>query len=332
MMWPSRPDNWRCNAYFGQHDTLALAALISHFEPVRLAAQPSEVNKLRRQAPPSVAIVPMSYNDTWVRDTGPTTVVAPNAPPIAVDWKFNSWGGLFSDASEDDGVAAEIAAYENMKTIRAPIVLEGGAIISDGKGTLITTEEAVLADNRNPGLTRSEAEQIFRHYLNVENVVWLAAGLAHDESGGHVDNMCAFAAHGVVLIATTPDHAHPSFERCRIALETIRSAKSVGGTHYLIQEVPLPDATSITEWEAKGFDPPHGIIVRAAGSPLAPSHVNLCITNAAVFVPTFNCFSDGEAVTKIGAAFPDRCVVPYKSREFLLGGGAIHCLTKEIPS
>src|SRR5229473_2449911 len=94
LLWPTRPDNWRCRAYFGQNDILALAAFIAHFEPVRLGVPSADVAGLQRRLPPEVSVVAVSFNDTWVRDTGPTTLVSDSHPPIAVDWKFNSWGGL----------------------------------------------------------------------------------------------------------------------------------------------------------------------------------------------------------------------------------------------
>ncbi len=332
LLWPTRADNWRCRGYFGQNDILALAGLIAHFEPVRLGVRSRDLAHLRRQVPPAVAVVAMDFDDVWVRDTGPTTLVSDSRPALAVDWKFNSWGGLFSESTADDGVASDIAGYEQLASVKAPIVLEGGAITSDGKGTIIVTEESVLAENRNPGLTRSEAEEIFRRFLNVQTVIWLPLGLNHDEAGGHVDNVCAFASERVVLVASTGDKTHPSYDRVGVAKDILAHSRNAFGQQFSIVEVPLPDSTFITAAEAQGFESPHGKIVRASGSALAPSHINFYATQGAVFVPTFNSPSDEAAVNIIAEAFPGRRILPYQSREFLLGGGAIHCLTKEIPA
>lgn len=332
LMWPTRPDNWRCNGHYGQRDILNLASLIARFEPVKLAVPFEAMDAVNLQIAPNVELVPMDFDDVWVRDTGPTVMVAPDSPSIALDWKFNSWGGLFTDAAADDAVAGRIASFENLTTLKAPIVLEGGAILSDGQGTLILTEESVLAENRNPGLTRNEANKIFAKYFNIQNVIWIPAGLADDEAGGHIDNICAFASTELLIVASTTDKSHPSFERLEVAIGILRRAQSARGKPFIIQKIPLPPVTCITESEAAGFDAPKGTISRMCGDPLAPSHTNLYIINGAVLVPTFDCETDVAAVSIVGDAFPDRQVIPCPSREFLLGGGAIHCLTKEIPA
>src|SRR5580704_13732131 len=92
LLWPTRADNWRCNGYFGQNDTLSGVGLISHFEPVRLGVRSSDFADLKRQVPPSVTVVALAFDDVWVRDTGPMTLISDSKPALAVDWKFNSWG------------------------------------------------------------------------------------------------------------------------------------------------------------------------------------------------------------------------------------------------
>lgn len=332
LLWPTRADNWRSEAYFAQNDTLALAALIAHFEPVRLGAPVRLTEGLRGRVPPNVEVVGVDFDDTWVRDTGPTTLVSDDGSLLAVDWKFNSWGGLFDESSADDTVAAQIAQHEQLPVMRAPIVLEGGAVVADGYGTIIVTEESVLTDNRNPGLTRGDAEHVFRSCLNAVNVVWVPEGLAHDEAGGHIDNVCAFASPRTILIAATDDRAHPSFERLREARRILANATNSRGQAYELIDVPLPDPTAIDTAEAGGFTAARGTIVRTAGAPLAPSHVNLYVTTRAVFVPTFNTRTDRAAVDVVRRAFPSRQIVPFPCREFLLGGGGVHCLTKEVPA
>lgn len=330
LLWPSRPDNWRSRAFFAQNDILALACLISHFEPVRLGAPPIDIARLSREVPSSVLVVPIDFDDTWVRDTGPTILVSNTEPAVAIDWRFNSWGGLFSDSSADDQVASKIAAFEGIPIIKAPIVLEGGALISDGKGTIVVTEESILADNRNPGLTRDEAEKIFQMFLNVTNVIWIPSGLSHDESGGHIDNVCVFASERVVLVASANERSHPSYDRMRVAKEILSKSKNSLGQEFSLVDVPLPGPAFITADEASGFDSPKGAVIRVAGTPLAPSYINFYLTSGAVFVPTFNTSYDRVALDIIGSAFPERFVIPVYSREFVLGGGGIHCLTKEI--
>jgi agmatine deiminase len=332
LLWPTRPDNWRCGGYFAQNDVLSLAALIAHFEPVRIGAPSTLIETLRRRVPANISVVSTEFDDTWIRDTGPMVLVAKSKRPVAVDWRFNSWGGLFSNATADNLVASAVAQFEKLDVISAPMVMEGGAITSDGHGTIIVTEESVLADNRNPGLTRADAEEVFRHFLNVQNVIWLPYGLCHDEAGGHVDNVCAFAPNRIILLAATEDQSHPSYERLRFAKERLATAQTAKNQPFSIVPVPLPSEVRITAEEAEGFAKTDGTIIRQTGSLLAPSHINFYATGGAVFVPTFNGTSDQIAEQIIGRAFPGRRIIPYHSREFLLGGGAIHCLTREIPA
>lgn len=331
LMWPVRPDNWRRGAYHAQHDILTLASTIAHFEPVRLAAPPDVVPALQRRVPRNVTVVAMEYDDIWVRDTGPLTLVGKDPDHLATDWRFNSWGGLFSSASADDRVAARIAEFEEFSSVEISTVLEGGAVMCDGAGTVLVTAESILAENRNPGLTRQAVEALFAEHLNIQNVVWIPKGLANDESGGHVDNVCAFASAQKLIVATTEDRAHPSYAALKEALEVLASARNVAGEPYEICTVPLPDRTEILREEAAEFSAAQGTIQRQPGTPLAPSHINFYVVNDAVVVPTFGSSTDGSALDTIAGCFPDRMVIPFKSREFLLGGGAVHCLTKEIP-
>lgn len=330
LMWPVRPDNWRDNAYFGQHDVLSIAALISGFEPVRLAVPEGLENKLSKRTPIGVHLVSMAYDDTWIRDTGPTILVASDGRRKAVDWKFNSWGGLFSSSSADDDVASKVAAYEGIEAVKAPIVLEGGAILPDGRGTLITTAECVCAENRNPGLDRKGAERVFKEFLNIERTVWIPNGIVNDEAGGHIDNLCLFASEDVLVVANEPDNAQPNHKRLAEAQKVLRSSTNARGRSYEIVLLDLPEMNPITEAEAAGFSTARGTIKRAPGSLLAPSYLNSCILNGAVIVPTFNQPADQTAIETMSRCFPSRKIIPFHCREFLLGGGAIHCLTKEV--
>jgi agmatine/peptidylarginine deiminase len=144
LLWPSRGDNWRHEASVAQHEVLSLAKEMGRFEPVRLGVPSKLLGDVSQAIPASVTAFPLDFDDTWVRDTGPTILIADDAPPIAVDWRFNSWGGLFNEAASDDAVAGRIAEIEGLPVIKAPMVLEGGAIISNGQGVLISTRESVL--------------------------------------------------------------------------------------------------------------------------------------------------------------------------------------------
>jgi len=331
LLWPIRLDNWRDGAKRGQHGIVELANLLSGYEPVVVGhsadVTPGEHNSFNA----GVSFRQLAFDDIWVRDTGPLVVRRDGRSPLAVDFRFNSWGGLFSSSSNDDAVASAIAHIENLEVARSEFVVEGGALVTDGRGTLITTEEAILAANRNPDRSRSDVEAEFQRLMNVRQVIWLPHGLMFDESGGHADNVCAFADEQTILVTHTKDQSHPSYKRLAEALDILRSAKNARGEQYRIVAVPLPPETEITADEATGFASAHGTIKRQKGTPLAPSHVNFYVANGVVVVPTFGCSTDDAGANIIAAEFPSRKTVQFPSREFLLGGGAVHCVTRDIP-
>lgn len=328
LMWPVRPDNWRDKAFFGQMEMLTFISLLSHYETINLGVSPDTNFPYIL---PNVNTVEVAYDDVWVRDTGPTVLSDGNGLRLAVDWEFNSWGGLYESAELDDSVAGQLAHHHGFNCIHAPIVLEGGAILSDGKGTLFVTDESVINENRNPGLSKGEAEKVLAHFANCKNVIWIPEGLANDEAGGHVDNLLTFSSSRSIVLSSTNDPSNPSYQRLKEVRKVIDAARNCEGQGYEIIEVPLPEETSITESEARGFGSAEGSISRAPGTHLAPSYSNVCISNSSVLVPVFGSANDKVAVDVYRKAFPDRYVIPVRSREFLMGGGGLHCLSREIP-
>lgn len=331
LLWPTRADNWREQGVPAQRAMVALANALAKFEPVTLGFSGRHA-PVATDIDPTIMLWPVEYDDIWVRDTGPLWRLDAANKMTALDFRFNSWGGLFNSASNDDAVARQVAVREGRESVRSELVLEGGAIITDGQGTFFVTEESVLIDNRNPGLSRATVEVELRRMLGAQQFVWLPQGLAHDESGGHIDNICAFADRSTLLVVATDDNRHPSYQRVQEARAALHSARSVNGSPYRIIDVPLPGPTEISATEARGFAAAEGTIKRAAGTPLAPSHVNFYVANGVVVVPTFGCATDNAALEIIAKAFPNRRIIAVPSREFLLGGGAVHCVTRDIPA
>ncbi|HEX8757067.1 MAG TPA: agmatine deiminase family protein, partial [Steroidobacteraceae bacterium] len=181
LLWPERTDNWREGARPAQQAVLAVAAAICRFEPVRLGVPPAHFESVNETAPAGVELARIEYDDIWVRDTGPTFLVAEQPDTLrSVQWRFNAWGGLYQPFTRDLTLPREISADAFGREMRdryaAPIVLEGGALHVDGQGTVMLTEECVLNPNRNPGMTREQAEAVLREYLGVDQFIWLGKG------------------------------------------------------------------------------------------------------------------------------------------------------------
>jgi agmatine deiminase len=335
MLWPERPDNWRLGAKPAQVAFARVAEAIARFEPVSMGASSAQFINARKTLSPRVRVVEISSNDAWMRDVGPTVVVNARGERRGVDWIFNAWGGLdgglFFPWDQDDLVAHKVLEIEGLARYRAPLVLEGGAIHVDGEGTCLTTEECVLNRNRNPQLTREQIEEYLRAYLGVETVIWLGRGVVDDETDGHVDNLCCFARPGEVCLTWTDDRRDPQYKVSHEAYQRLSDARDARGRKLRIHKLIQPGPLYMSKEEAAGIDRAHGTHERSAGHRLAGSYVNFYLANGGVVMPLLDSRRDRSALAALRRIFPEREVVGVSSREILLGGGNIHCITQQIP-
>jgi agmatine deiminase len=334
MLWPERPDNWRLGAKPAQKAFAAVATAIARFEPVTMGVSQAQYSNARNMLPGNIRLVEMSNNDAWIRDTGPTFVS--NGTEIrAVDWDFNAWGGLkgglYFPWDLDDMVARKVAEIERVDRYKAPIVLEGGSIHVDGEGTVLTTQECLLNENRNPGKSKGEIESTLSDYLNVSEFIWLNRGIFNDETNGHIDNICCFIQPGVVALAWTDDRSDPQYEISQENLEILSTAKDAKGRKLEIHKIHLPNPVLITQEESEGVDVYNGTLPREEGDRLAASYINFFFSNGGAVVPMFNDPHDAPALEQLQKLMPDRKVVGVFAREILLGGGNIHCITQQQP-
>lgn len=331
LLWPLRPDNWRKSGYFAQRDMVTFANAIAAYEPVYLgSSEPIPANFLA-QFSSNVSVVTIPYDDIWIRDTGPT-YRANGSFLECIDWQFNSWGGLFSAFELDNRVAREVAMREQLPVISADMVFEGGAMIGDGLGTIITTAECVLDDRRNPALSLHDADVSLRRYLAASNIIWVPKGLLYDETGGHVDNLCFFGNAETLFITRCEDRSNENYERSQEAYSFIVDSIRHLRANCRIVELPLAETQFITEEEAEGYATADGTIARVAGTPFCASYANVYLANGAVFVPSYRSRYDIVAAQILAEWMPERTVIQIPAREFALGGGALHCITKEVPA
>jgi agmatine deiminase len=336
MLWPERVDNWRDGARPAQQAFAAVAAAIARFEPVSVGASAVQYEFARAQLDPRVRVIEISNDDAWMRDTGPTFVVNAAGRRRAVDWRFNAWGGchsgLYFPWDQDDLVAQKVAAIEGADRYRAPLVMEGGAIHTDGEGTLLVTEQCLLNVNRNPELSREQIERHLRDYTGASTVIWLGAGVVNDETSGHVDNLACFARPGEVCLTFPNSRRDAQWEVSNDALERLRAARDARGRSLKVHKLPSPGPLRATTAEAAGVQYRAGTKPRRAGERLAASYANFYLCNGAVIVPLLDRRTDAAAVAKLRRIFPERQVVGVPGREILLGGGNIHCITQQVPA
>ena len=256
-------------------------------------------------------------DDAWIRDHGPTFVTRRSEAGGAlalVDWQYNAWGGKYPPWDQDDQVPRAIAHLLGVPAFSPSIVLEGGSIDVDGRGTLLTTEACLLNPNRNPQLGRREIEQYLCDYLGVRRVLWLGDGIVGDDTDGHVDDLTRFVAPGVVVTVREADPADENHARLEDNLRRLQAMRSVDGTPLRIISLPMPEPVSYEDTR------------------LPASYANFYVGNAAVLVPAFGSPRDVEARATLQPLFPGRRIVGINAVDLVWGLGAFHCVTQQQPA
>jgi agmatine deiminase len=308
MGWPCRVALWGETMARARADYAAVANAVVAFEPVTMIANPgAEAAAARAACSATVEIVELALDDSWLRDCGPIYTYSDDGARIAVHFGFNAWGEKFPPWAHDAEVGRLIAEHLGDRVVSAPIVLEGGSILTDGEGTLLTTEQCLLNPNRNPSLSREQIEQALRDHLGVQRILWLGMGLVEDrDTDGHVDLIAAFTRPGHVLLQTVAE-GNPNFEHCTANRARLRSA----GVE--VTELPfLPYA-------------------EVAGESIAASYLNFYLCNGAVIVPVAGAATDTDALAIIADAYPGREVVSVPGAVIAYGGGGPHCITQQVP-
>jgi len=276
----------------------------------------------------NIAFWHIPTNRGWLRDTGPTFIRRNSRGKLgatlgAVSWRFNAWA-KYSDWKRDAPVSAELGRLTGALTWspaldiegkKRRVVLEGGSIDVNGRGTLLTTEECLLGDvqQRNPGATREQLEQLFADCLGARKVIWLGRGIAGDDTHGHVDDIARFVAPSVVVTAYEPDASDVNHEPLRENFLKLRKTTDQSGKPLRVVKLPMPAPIH--------FD----------GQRLPASYANFYIANRLVLMPVFNHANDRVALNILADLFPGRTVVGIYCGDFVLGLGTLHCMTQQQP-
>ena len=357
MIWPVRPGSWPFKGIEAQKVFTTIAKEIAKHETVYMLADKEhsldaaqalaaniidpeniqEVNPKNTSDSSNIHVLVIPTNDSWARDVGPTFVVNKRGSVRGIDWKFNAWGGdfdgLYPDYDDDNAAAFNICKDLSYDIYDAQdFVLEGGAIHSDGDGTVIVTESCLLSKGRNPKLSKDKITERLCSMLGAKKVIWIPYGIYNDETNEHVDNVCAFVKPGEVVLAWTNDKDDPQYKMSAANLQVLISAKDAKGRKLKVHKLLIPkNPVCIKEDELNGYEFAEGEDVREVGERLAASYVNFYICNGAVLVPQFGDVNDAPALKKLKALFPDREIVGIPARQIIVGGGNIHCITQQIP-
>ncbi len=332
MIWPRRPGSWPYGGKEAKPVFAEMVRAISHSEKVYLCLFKEDISEVSSLLEIElnlgyVTLIPIPTDDCWARDISPIFVRTCGYIEGQI-FSFNAWGreggGLYKDYMQDDAFAETLCKKLNIRTDENRFVLEGGSICSNGKGTIITTEECLLNIGRNPGCTKEQIENILKTALGAKKIIWLPYGLLGDETSGHVDNVCAFVGERKALLAWTDEGE--GGERCRKNLKVLEKE----GIDVI--KMPLPNApVTISKKDLDGLTFAEGEDKREEGEILAASYINFYVYNEAVLCPKFGDINDPIAADVLRHCFTDREVIQIDAKPLIVGGGNIHCLTMQIP-
>lgn len=323
LTWPHADTDWAPRLTEVESLYVVITSHIAQQEQVLIACHNEALrdrirDRLERAAIPLDRILfgIAPNNDTWARDHGPLTVIEADEPTI-IDFRFNGWGGKYA-AELDNLVIGELVVgncFGDTPLRPSKLVLEGGALETDGRGTLLATESSVITDSRNPGMERSEIEQQLSQHLGMERFLWLKNGhLSGDDTDGHIDTLARFCdLETIVYVTCLPeDKDYAQAEAMRQELEAFRTAD---GRPYRL--VPLPPLQPLYNEE---------------GQRLPATYANFLIINGAVLLPVYGDSADTEAIHCLQDCFPKHEIIPLDCRPLIRQNGSLHCITMQIPA
>ncbi|HZV34695.1 MAG TPA: agmatine deiminase family protein [Verrucomicrobiae bacterium] len=254
--------------------------------------------------------------EPWCRDHGPIFLVREQngkRERAIVDWGYNAWGNKYPPFDLDDAIPQHVAKLRGLPLFSPGIVMEGGSIEVNGRGTVLTTEACLLNPNRNPHLNRAQIEDYLRGYLGVTNVLWLGEGIVGDDTDGHIDDLTRFVNPTAVVTVVEEDPADENYQLLQDNLKRLRTVRDQDGKPLRIVELPMPG------------------VVEHDGQRLPASYANFYIANGIVLLPTYRHYNDTKALAILQKEFPDRCVIGVDSTELIWGLGSFHCISQQEP-
>jgi len=254
------------------------------------------------------------YQDVWIRDYGPTFVVNPAISQVAmVHWEFNAWGGKYENLVRDGTIPQVMSDWLGLPAFNPGIILEGGSIDVNGRGTVMTSRSCLLNPNRNEGLSESDLEALLKENLGVDHVLWLDEGIAGDDTDGHIDDFARFTGPSTVVCACEKDRTDENYHVLQQNYDTLVKSTDQDGGPLTVVKLPMPDSVSKGDLRYPA------------------SYTNFFIGNSVVIVPVFNDPNDSRAIHIIRSLFPGRDVIGINARAMVEGYGTFHCASQQQP-
>ena len=268
----------------------------------------------------NVSYIIHKTNRSWMRDSGPI-IVKNGSKREALNFNFNGWA-KYSNFQLDKHVPAKVADFLKLPLTQVtyngkPVIVEGGAIDVNGKGTLLTSEECLMHPSiqvRNATFTKADYEAVFKEYLGITNVIWVGDGIEGDDTHGHIDDLCRFVNEDTIVTIVEEDTKDANYKPLQDNLKRLQNAKLENGQTPKIVCLPMPKRLDFEDLR------------------LPASYANFLILNRCVLVPTFNDSKDRIALNILADCFPDREIIGINATDFIWGFGTLHCLSQQIPA
>ncbi|MBI3252588.1 MAG: agmatine deiminase family protein [Candidatus Omnitrophica bacterium] len=335
LAWPANKTTWPGpllkeveRTYLQMIRALLPGEKVNLLVPVGATRRVAPTYDMQRRLPKNtnfnnLILHPVKTVDTWIRDYGPIFVGGQRGrrppTPMFTKWIFNAWGGKYKDLARDNGVVDRIKALKNYQRTDPRMVLEGGSIDVNGKGTCLTTEQCLLNPNRNPQLSRKDIEGYLKKYLGVQKTIWLKEGIEGDDTDGHVDDIARFVGPRTVLTAVENDKQDKNHAILKENLEILKRETDQDGKSFKIIELPMPGRVGM----GRSGD---------SSERLPASYANFYIANGTVLVPIYGHKNDKAALKIIQKTFPGRRVIGIKCTALVYGLGSVHCITQQQPA
>ncbi len=323
LSWPHKEASWpgKINAIYPYYGEFVKTLAASEKVCINVNDQTMQVSAAAHLEKAGADLANIEFfihptNDAWCRDHGPAFLVNPDAPlhkKVIVDWKYNAWGNKYPPYDLDDVIPTLIAKHYDIPVYYPGIIMEGGSVEFNGRGTLLSSTCCLLNPNRNPHLKQEQIEQYLYDYYGVEQILWIDEGIEGDDTDGHIDDTVRFVNEDTVLAVVEKNKPDENYAPLQRNLKQLQQMRLLNGKQLNITELPMPDKVI---WEDQR---------------LPASYANFYIANKYVIVPTYRCRQDEEALQIIQSAFPGREVKGIDSTEIIWGLGSFHCLSQQEP-
>lgn len=319
LSWPHNPETWPYSLAQAERELAQAVAVLAPTETVHInvlnADHGRHVQQLLTEAEAvgDIRLHEIPTNDAWCRDHGALFVGRPGELAATV-WGYNAWGGKYPPWDRDVQVGRRMAEIVGVPILVHDLILEGGALDTDGLGTLLATASCLLNPNRNPGVTQAAFEATLQNAFGVTQIHWLAAEVAGDDTDGHVDVTTRFVDPHTLVVALETNPQDVNYGPLQENFQQVQALRNSHGRPYAVHALPMPSP-----------------LVRH-GQRLPAGYANFYIGNQVVLLPAYDDPQDQVAQRLLQGLFPDRRVVSLDCRALVEGLGVFHCLTQQVPT